>query len=75
MEAAMLAKQRQLDIIRGARALAAYVFGDEKEWRRIYALKDELGLFRLRGEICGRPETIAARVAAREATAQANTAE
>jgi hypothetical protein len=71
----MPTKRRQLDIIRGARGLAAYVFGDENEWRRIYALKDELGLFRLGGEICGRPETIAARVAARETTAQANAAE
>jgi hypothetical protein len=55
-----------LGLIRGARNLARFVFDDEDEWKKIYTLKDELGLFRLNGMICGRPETIKARIAERE---------
>jgi hypothetical protein len=61
--------QRQLDILFGARALAGYIFGDEEEFRRVYPLKEELGLFRLRGQICGRPATIDQRIADCEAAA------
>jgi hypothetical protein len=53
-------------ILCGARAIAGYVFDDEEQWRRVYSLKDELGLFRLGGQVCGRPSTIDARIAARE---------
>jgi hypothetical protein len=60
-------------VLIGARALAAYIFGSEEEWRRVYPLKKELGLFRLRGQVCGRPATIDARFAAREAASVANT--
>ena len=59
--------QPELHLLVGARALAQYVFGDEAQWRRIYPLKDELGLFRLGGQICGRQATIDQRIAAREA--------
>jgi hypothetical protein len=62
------ATERQLDLLVGARALAGYIFGDEEQWRRIYPLKDDLGLFRLRGQVCGRPATIDSRIAAREAS-------
>jgi hypothetical protein len=59
-------KGRQLDILFGARALAGYIFGDEDKSKSVYALKEELGLFRMGGRICGRPETIDQRIAARE---------
>jgi hypothetical protein len=55
-----------LGLIRGARPLARFIFDDENEWKKVYPLKDELGLFRLNGLICGRPETILARIAERE---------
>ena len=64
--------QPELHLLVGARALAQYVFGDEAHWRRIYPLKDELGLFRLRGQICGRPATIDQRIEAREAASLAD---
>jgi hypothetical protein len=53
---------RQLDLLIGAHALAVYIFG-------VYPLKRDLGLFRLRGQICGRPETINQRIAEREKAA------
>jgi hypothetical protein len=34
--------------------------------KKVYPLKTELGLFRLNGMICGRPDTIRERIAARE---------
>jgi hypothetical protein len=60
---------RQLDLLIGAHALAGYIFGDESQWRKVYPLKRDLGLFRLRGQICGRPETINQRIAEREKAA------
>jgi hypothetical protein len=60
-------EQRHLDVICGARALALYIFGDEEEWKAVYRLRNELGLFKMRGFLCGRPETITQRIAAREA--------
>jgi hypothetical protein len=59
-------QDRRLDILFGARALAGYVFADETKWKAIYLLKDELGLFRMGGRVCGRPATIDQRIAARE---------
>jgi hypothetical protein len=59
-------KMGGLNIIRGARPLAAFIFGDEREWRKVYQLKEALGLFRLNGKICGRPETIEARITEHE---------
>jgi hypothetical protein len=61
-----MAKRPPQDVIRGARALAVYIFDDEEKWKAVYRLKNELGLFKLRGFLCGRPETIDARIAARE---------
>ena len=55
-----------LGLIRGAKRLADFIFDDEGEWKKIYPLKDELGLFRLNGLICGRAETIISRIAERE---------
>jgi hypothetical protein len=59
-------EQRPLDVIVGAKALAQYVFHDEERWKAVYRLKAELGLFKMRGVICGRPATIDQRIAARE---------
>src|SRR5262249_5829589 len=60
--------QRQLNVIVGARAIAAYIFGDEDQWRKVYPLRRELSLFKLGGQLCGRPDTIAQRIAEREAS-------
>ena len=69
----MLRKTTQRDsdlgLLFGSRALAGYIFGDQEQWRKVYPLKRELGLFKLRGQICGRPETISQRIAEREAAA------
>jgi hypothetical protein len=63
--------ESDLGLLFGARELAGYIFGSEKKWRKVYPLKRELGLFRLRGQICGRPETISQRIAEREKMAAA----
>ena len=55
-----------LGLIRGAKRLADFIFDDEREWKKVYPLKDELGLFRLNEMVCGRPETIISRIAERE---------
>jgi hypothetical protein len=62
-------RESELGLLFGARALAGYIFGDQEQWRKVYPLKHELGLFRLRGQICGRPTTINQRIAEREKTA------
>ena len=59
-------KAATLGLIRGAKQLSRFIFDDERQFKKIYGLKDELGLFRLAGQICGRPETITARIAERE---------
>jgi hypothetical protein len=58
--------QKEPELIRGTKALAAFVFGDADKWRQIYPLAAELGLFRWRGFLCGRPATIRSAIAARE---------
>jgi len=55
-----------LGLIRGAKNLAMFIFGDEAEVKKVYPLKEELGLFRMNGMIVGRPETIRARIAERD---------
>jgi hypothetical protein len=65
----------ELHVLRGARALAAFIFGDEDQWRKVYPLREQLGLFYLRGTICGRPATITARIAEREGRARKAAAE
>jgi hypothetical protein len=62
-------EQRRLDLIVGAKALALYIFNDEKRSKEVYRLRGELGLFKLRGFLCGRPQTIDARISAREEAA------
>ena len=56
----------------GARQIARYAFADESKRLWIYKLKDELGLFYVRGRLCGNPDTIDKRLGEHErATAEA----
>jgi hypothetical protein len=55
----------------GAKRIAQYAFADESKWRWVYRLKDDLGLFYMRGRLCGRPATIDQRLRAREAASNA----
>jgi len=50
-------------LLRGARRIARYVFDDENEYRKIYGLREALGLFPLNGMLCGLPATIDERLA------------
>jgi hypothetical protein len=50
----------------GAKRIALYAFDDEEKWRWVYTLKDDLGLFYMRGRLCGNPDTIDQRLQAKE---------
>lgn len=69
----MQKEPQTLGLIRGAKPLARFIFDDERQFKKVYGLKEELSLFRLNGQICGRPETIVGRIAQREAKAAAGT--
>ena len=58
--------KKQDRIIRGARRIALHVFGEEDQWRAVYALADELGLFMLGGMLAGRSSTLDARLKQKE---------
>jgi len=62
----MIPREPGAVILRGAKALASYLFGDEKHYKAIYPLAEELGLFTLGGLICGRTGTIDKALAAKE---------
>ena len=68
----MRKEPQPLGLIRGAKPLARYIFDDEGQYKTVYAIKEAFGLFRLNGQICGRPATIDARIAQREAAASTN---
>jgi hypothetical protein len=51
----------------GAKQIAQYAFADESKRLWIYKLKDDLGLYYIRGRICGNPDTIDQRLREREA--------
>jgi hypothetical protein len=59
--------EEPIGLLVGAKRIAATVFGDEAEHKRIYGLKTALGLFRLNGQLCGRRSTILSRIEKREA--------
>ena len=61
--------ERRLDVIFGAKALAQYIFNDEAKAKAVYGLKKKLGLFKMHGQICGRPATMDQRIAALEGDA------
>jgi hypothetical protein len=54
-------------LLRGARELAEYIFGDEKYWRSIYTVGPELPLFMMGGMISGYTVSIDAALARKEA--------
>jgi hypothetical protein len=56
-----------IGLLVGAKKIARHVFGDENEFKKIYQLKQQLGLFRMNGQICGRPQTILEHIKACEA--------
>ena len=56
-----------LELIIGAKPLAAFIFRDEAKWKSVYALKKQLGLFHLGGQLAGRPQTIIRRIEGCEA--------
>jgi hypothetical protein len=58
--------EREPEVLRGTRALASFIFGDPNQWRKVYPLAAELGLFRWGGFLCGRPATIRCAIAERE---------
>jgi hypothetical protein len=60
-------------LLRGARALSRYLFGDDDEEhvRDVYTLASHLPLFKLGGVWHGRPETLDAALAERERPTQA----
>jgi hypothetical protein len=57
-------------ILRGARPLALYLWGDEEKARAIYGMSEEekraLGLFHMGKFICGRTATIDRKIAEQE---------
>jgi hypothetical protein len=54
--------------IRGAKRLAEYIFGNEEEYRAVYGLADQLGLYILGGMLAGQTDTIDAAIAKHEAS-------
>jgi hypothetical protein len=54
------------DLLRGARELAKFIYGNPGEYKKIYRLKRQLALFKLNGVLAGRRSTIMARIAAAE---------
>jgi hypothetical protein len=50
-------------LLKGASAIAAHIFEDQAKERSIYGLAEELGLFRLGGQLAGYTGTIDANMA------------
>jgi hypothetical protein len=59
----------------GAKAIAAHVFGSERHFKKVYPLKGELGLFYLGGQLCGRASTIEEQIKSLEAASVAAAAQ
>jgi hypothetical protein len=53
-------------LLRGANAIAFHVFGNKGHARSVYRLTNELGLFRLGGQIVGYEQSIDAKLNALE---------
>ena len=60
------------DILEGAAQIAAFLFGDAKQRRRIYWLvqKQSLPVFRIGQTICARPSTLRLWISEQEAKAR-----
>ena len=56
------------DLLRGADAIAEFVFGDRRERRRVYHLKDRghLPVFQMGATVCARKTTLIAWIEAQE---------
>lgn len=56
------------DLLKGADAIAEFVFGDPKERRRVYHLKDRghLPVFQIGATVCARKTTLLAWIEAQE---------
>ena len=63
-------------LLRGARSIAHFVFGNEDEWRKVYAIAEsgELPIFRLGGRLAARPSSLARAITERERAAMKETA-
>jgi hypothetical protein len=61
------------DLLYGAAAIAEFMFGDEDERRKVYALAEskQIPVFRLGTILCARKSSLIADVAARERAATA----
>jgi hypothetical protein len=56
-------------LLRGARALAGYIFGSEDHHRAVYGLAGELPLFMMGGRLCGYTGSLERAIAEKEADA------
>lgn len=56
------------DLLYGAAAIARFLFGSEKDRRKVYGLADSAAIptFKLNGVACGRRTSIASRILERE---------
>ena len=62
-------------LLRGAPALAGYIFGSEDRHRSIYNLAGELPIFKLGGLLCGYTKSLERAIAEKEAAATRPAAE
>jgi hypothetical protein len=60
-----------VQLLRGGRRIAEFLFGDECRHREVTALKDELGLFYVGGMLCATPESLDRALRRKERTARA----
>jgi hypothetical protein len=67
----MKAEHGRGHLLRGARELANYIFGDEAQHRSVYNLAGELPLFMMGGRLCGYTASLERAIAAKEADATA----
>ena len=56
-------------LLRGARELAAYIFGDEDLHRAVYAMEGQLPIFMMGGRLCGYTGSLERAIAEKEADA------
>jgi hypothetical protein len=62
-------------LLRGAPALAVYIFGSEEHHRSIYHLVGELPIFKLGGLLCGYTKSLERVIGEKEAAAMRPAAE
>jgi hypothetical protein len=53
-------------LLRGARRISMFLFGNEDEWRAVYSLAGDLPIFRLAGRLTARPSSLARAISKRE---------